>query len=251
MSIKTHILQLVKLQKIELDIKNINKLMLKIPEELEVLERQRNEFEKKIEDARNTIETLQKQYRAGESDSQAIVSRMEKEEDKLRSVKNNKEYQALLAGIEHLKTDQAAIEDRMLECLEEIEGAEATLSEQSAALKRFEVKLSRERDAINRKADQAKKELNEKQKTCSELEDSIDPAFIKRYRHVRAAKAGGVAIAPVHNAVCKGCHMNIPPQVYNDLQRFEALTVCPKCQRIIYWEMDPSDEEAADESAEK
>ena len=249
MSIKTQILQLVKLQKIESDINNIKSLLSKVPEELEVLERQRSEFEERIKDARNSIETLQKQYRTGESDSQAIVSRMENEEGKLRSVKNNKEYQALLTGIEHLKTELAEIEDRMLESLEEIESAEETLSGQSAALKRFEVKLARERDAINQKADQAKKELDEKQKACSRLEDSIEPAFIKRYRHVRATKEGGVAIAPVHNAVCKGCHMNIPPQVYNDLQRFEALSICPKCQRIIYWEMDPSEEEAADESA--
>ncbi len=43
-----------------------------------------------------------------------------------------------------------------------------------------------------------------------------------------------MAIAKVEDAVCEGCHMNIPPQMYNELQRFESLMYCPQCQRIIY-----------------
>jgi predicted nucleic acid-binding Zn-ribbon protein len=29
--------------------------------------------------------------------------------------------------------------------------------------------------------------------------------------------------------------MNIPPQMYNELHRFDSLKNCPHCQRIIYW----------------
>ncbi|MEE9535799.1 MAG: C4-type zinc ribbon domain-containing protein, partial [Desulfobacterales bacterium] len=35
-------------------------------------------------------------------------------------------------------------------------------------------------------------------------------------------------------AVCQGCNVNIPPQLYNELQRFDTLMFCPHCQRIIY-----------------
>jgi predicted nucleic acid-binding Zn-ribbon protein len=30
--------------------------------------------------------------------------------------------------------------------------------------------------------------------------------------------------------------MNIPPQVYNELQRCDSLKYCPSCFRIIHWQ---------------
>ncbi|HFB84009.1 MAG TPA: hypothetical protein ENJ72_04385, partial [Thermodesulfatator sp.] len=38
----------------------------------------------------------------------------------------------------------------------------------------------------------------------------------------------------VNDAICEGCHMNIPPQLYNELMRDNRLMECPLCQRIIY-----------------
>jgi len=30
--------------------------------------------------------------------------------------------------------------------------------------------------------------------------------------------------------------MNIPPQMYNELQRYDSLKLCPFCNRILYWD---------------
>ena len=38
------------------------------------------------------------------------------------------------------------------------------------------------------------------------------------------------------NGTCQGCNMNIPPQLYNILQRGDAIELCPNCNRIIYWD---------------
>ena len=46
----------------------------------------------------------------------------------------------------------------------------------------------------------------------------------------------GLAVVPVVNGVCKGCHMAIPPQLYNIIQRGLSMETCPSCNRIIYWE---------------
>jgi predicted nucleic acid-binding Zn-ribbon protein len=40
----------------------------------------------------------------------------------------------------------------------------------------------------------------------------------------------------VKNGTCQGCNMNIPPQLYNVLQRGVSIEICPSCSRIIYWE---------------
>jgi len=240
MSIKTQIQRLVELQVLETDIKNVNRLLVLIPEELEGLAQQQSEFNLTIERIENKVDTLQKQYREWEGDSQSISTKMKNEEEKLRSVKNNKEYQALLAGIEHLKTDRSALEDRMLESLESIENAEAHLAKEKEAFSRFEAQLSRQREAINRRAEQKQRQLEELEGSKSHLVDIIGPEFLNRFHHVKGLKGDGLAVVPVQDAVCKGCNINIPPQLYNELQRFDHLLMCPNCQRIIYH--DPSDE---------
>ena len=45
-----------------------------------------------------------------------------------------------------------------------------------------------------------------------------------------------MAIVDVKMQVCQGCNMNIPPQMYNELQRGISLKYCPSCERIIYWQ---------------
>jgi hypothetical protein len=234
MSIKAQIQCLAELQVLEIDIKTVNRLLAEIPEELEGLARQQSEFNLTIERVENEIDTLQKQYRSWEGDSQSISAKIAKEEEKLRSVKNNKEYQALLSGIDHFKTDRSAIEDRMIESLEATDDAEAHLAGEREAYRRFEAQLSRQRENINRRADRKQRQLEELEGSKSHLVDDLEPEFLNRFHHVKALKGDGLAVAPVQNAVCKGCNINIPPQLYNELQRFERLLMCPNCQRIIY-----------------
>ena len=46
----------------------------------------------------------------------------------------------------------------------------------------------------------------------------------------------GLAVAPVQNGTCQGCNMNIPPQLFNQLQRGDSIELCATCNRIIYWD---------------
>ncbi|RLB78229.1 MAG: hypothetical protein DRH24_14815, partial [Deltaproteobacteria bacterium] len=39
---------------------------------------------------------------------------------------------------------------------------------------------------------------------------------------------------PVKDALCHGCNVNLPPQLYNELFLGDSLKFCPNCQRIIY-----------------
>ena len=48
--------------------------------------------------------------------------------------------------------------------------------------------------------------------------------------------------------------MNIPPQLFNVLQRGTTIEICPYCHRIIYWEelmKDPAPAEASGKADKK
>jgi predicted nucleic acid-binding Zn-ribbon protein len=77
----------------------------------------------------------------------------------------------------------------------------------------------------------------------------IKPDVLKRYGAIRMRR--GLAITTVRNGTCQGCNMNVPPQLYNVLQRGDTIETCPYCHRIVYWENLMKDDPATAETAEK
>ena len=67
-----------------------------------------------------------------------------------------------------------------------------------------------------------------------DLQKRIPADLLSRYERVKK-RNNGVGVIPVWKAVCGGCHMNIPPQLYNELQRSNDLLSCPNCNRIMYF----------------
>ena len=108
------------------------------------------------------------------------------------------------------------------------------LSDRINEYKKLSEQFNKEKQTITNETEKNNKRLAELDTEWKKFSDKIDPQLLKIYLMVRD-KAGGIAVAPVKDAVCRGCNMNIPPQMYNELQRCDSLKFCPSCQRIIYW----------------
>ncbi len=67
------------------------------------------------------------------------------------------------------------------------------------------------------------------------------PTCCQRYE-VIFGRRGGLAVVAVKSGTCQGCRMRIPPQLFNQIQRYEAIHFCPNCQRILYHEPDKQTE---------
>jgi predicted nucleic acid-binding Zn-ribbon protein len=76
----------------------------------------------------------------------------------------------------------------------------------------------------------------------------VKPDVLRRYGTIRMRR--GLAVVAVSNGTCLGCHMNIPPQLYNQLQRADAILTCPQCHRIIYWDQLMVEEDPGEGSEE-
>jgi hypothetical protein len=38
------------------------------------------------------------------------------------------------------------------------------------------------------------------------------------------------------NETCQGCFVNVPPQMFIEVQKNNSLVRCPNCNRILYWD---------------
>ena len=235
-NIKEQIDILVKIQKIETETRGIKSILSDVSKKVEALDIRLKDFEQTIEDEESRFNDLKKQYRSYESDAQMNLSQTKKSQEKLRHIKTNKEYQSSLKEIEELKTNDSQIEDKMLECLDGMDEAEKVIAAKKDEYLQISEQLNNEKKIIDKEAEEGKKRLVELETNRKKVSDTVEPELLKKYIIIREQQARGIAIVAAKDAVCRGCNVNLPPQMYNELQRCDSLRLCPNCQRIIYWE---------------
>ena len=227
---------IVKLQQIEIDAGKIQKHIDSVDSRIEALEAGVKDFKKIIEQEEAVINELNQKYKTYETDVQINLERISKSKEKLRSVKTNKEYQSSLKEIEDLEAINSKIEDEMLEFLDHIESAEKKLGDVKSDYSSKLDQSNAEKTEILEEAQQGKKELTELNASRDDISRGIESELLKKFTDTKNKQVNRVAIVAVSDAVCQGCNMNIPPQLYNELHRFDSLQYCPNCQRILYVE---------------
>jgi len=226
---------LVSLQEIEIESTSVNAHLCSISKRLNVLSNSQNELEQRITDETAKIEESKKKYRSHESDIKQNQVMIKRSQERLNSIKNNREYQALLKEIEELKRTNSATEELMIDCLNQIDDAEKKMVAIQEELRLVQNDIVQEQQVVGVETGTTEKRLKELDLERLKMSGKIDADLLKLFQKVQSQQIRGNAVVPVQDAVCHGCFVNIPPQMYNELQRCDKLRMCPNCQRIIYW----------------
>ena len=202
-----------------------------------------------LEDRRNTIEgrkvtivelegklaSCDTRRRELEAEVEDETTRIKDRQTKLMNVQTNREYQSLLKEIEDGKKGIKQREDETVQLLEQAEAIQARLDEEKNLCGAEEELLAE----ANAKVESATKKLttqkNKVVKSRNAKVKDVDAALLKRYELLRSRR-NGQALAGVTDGVCKGCYMNIPPQMFIELQKEEEMLSCPSCNRIMFHE---------------
>ncbi|OEU59968.1 MAG: hypothetical protein BBJ57_08280 [Desulfobacterales bacterium PC51MH44] len=226
---------LIRLQRTETETDRIKSTLIAVSKRFESLDAGLKEFERTMEDQESIINELKKKYRNFESDTKMNLDRVKKTQAKLRSVKTNKEYQSFLKEIEDVNAKNSKIEDKMIECLDRMDETEKIIATKKDEYLQLSERVKSEKETINQEAEQGKKKLAELETDRKVDSGMVDSELLKKYFMIKEQNQGGLAIVPVKDAVCHGCNVNLPPQLYNELHRCDTLRFCPNCHRIIYW----------------
>lgn len=233
---KEQIYQLVKLQKVNDEMAEVQQAIDKAPLRLETVERQLDDFEQALKSAKEQLAAQQKAYRDFERDTQDGRDVISRNKHKLNEVKTNKEYQALLKAVDEIESKNSKIEDDMLALLDQIEDSEKSLADKQKDHSMVVGTLNREKEQIQQEIAELEKQLAKLKTHMQAVSDEIDAKVLQTYYRVQKILASRRVIVPVTDSLCQGCRLNIPPQIYNELQRCDKLAFCPNCQRIVYWD---------------
>jgi hypothetical protein len=188
-------------------------------------------------------ETRQKRQAAVDEDGEKLKGVIQRHRDKakqrLLDVKTNKEYQAILKEMEVIETLQGKVEDEIISLLEQADHMKAVVKQGEKDLSTFLTVFADEKQALEGQVQALDDTLIRLKEKRQALLEALPGDLVRRYETIRE-KRNGLAVISVWKEVCNGCHMNIPPQMYIELQRSQELRTCPNCHRIIYWRNETS-----------
>jgi len=232
--LRAHLERLAALQIIDLKIQEMERERGEIPQRIATLEQEFKKEEVEVLSQRTEMEKLQKGRRQKEKDLEEEVDRVKKAEARVFEIKTNKEYQAVLKEIENAKKLNRQREEEILGILERIEEVQKNLSKREKNLEAKRKEFQKQINELQKKAASFDQEMAGKVRERQEREKKIPSDLLNKYRRL-LEKRQGIAITKVQNGVCQACHMNLRPQLHIELQKQDALILCPNCSRILFW----------------
>jgi len=230
--LKKQLALLARVQKIDTDVKTTEQLKQKFEKEIAALQQEVQKDEDRHNSELARLEKLEKEYKDGEKAILLLQEKIGKTEEKMLSIKTNKEYQASIQEIENVKKMIGEKEEEMILKMEEVERVKQDLKSSEDELNRVKAEFAQKKQEVEVDLKKFLSEVEQGKSTRDALVAEIDKDIFARYEQIQTLR-NGVAVAFTEAERCLGCNMKIPPQLYNDAVLAEKLTSCPNCQRIL------------------
>lgn len=232
---KETLLMLISLQECDSQLVKLSAKKVKLPEKIRKMEEDFQLYKENIEQNKRNLDELKAQRAECESQVKKLNDGMIKTKERLLEVKNNKEYQAMLKEIEKAEKTRGDIETQIIALMEKMDKLAVLVKKDDETLKQDTIAHDAEKKMIEDDLNAVDEDTVTWTEKRVELQKNIPEALLAQYERVRK-RNNGVGVISVWKAVCSGCHMNIPPQLYNELQRSNELLSCPNCNRIMYFQ---------------
>ena len=158
---------------------------------------------------------------------------IERSESRLPQIKTQKEYVAVLKEVDTAKKlakeSQTSI-DAKDEILESLSADKAEKDDELTT-------STKQADVHSAEIDASLVDVNEKlaemDRQRGVLLEELPKSLRKRYELLMARRAG-VAVVEAREGACLGCHMHLPPQMFNSLFVINEVQSCPHCSRLLF-----------------
>ena len=226
--------KLIKLQRLDTEIRHISALLDNIPTQLAEINQQINDSAQIIEQAKENFALNQKRRKSLEDEVNDIKVKISKYKIQLNEVKTNREYTSLLKEIEEAQQKIDQLEEEIISYMLSSDDIEIEIKEATEKHRQEEAMLSKEKATINKKKQELEKEIEKLTQEKEKLLDQIPPSQAKLYNDL-SKKKNGIALSPVKDEFCSMCHMRVRPQILNELKVEKEIIFCENCGRILYW----------------
>ena len=224
---------LLKLQTIDLRIRELETRLALLPKEMETLKGKRDAAVAEVATAANAAKKIELNHKSVESEIEKLNGENKKLQQQSSMVKKNTEYQAMLGTIALNNKKIGELESRELELMDEFEEAKKAYRKLRQNNEAAVNAIRAEFDELVAFAGDLKKEIAQLKAERPADVRGVDAETLARYNRLLNAKDGIAPLVKVENEICGSCHLRVTRQAMTNMQK-GAVTSCENCMHFIY-----------------
>ncbi len=224
---------LLKLQTIDLRIRELETRLALLPKEMETLKGKRDAAVAEVATAANAAKKIELNRKSVESEIEKLNGENKKLQQQSSMVKKNTEYQAMLGTIALNNKKIGELESRELELMDEFEEAKKAYRKLRQNNEAAVNAIRAEFDELVAFAGDLKKEITQLKAERPADVRGVDAETLARYNRLLNAKDGIAPLVKVENEICGSCHLRVTRQAMTNMQK-GAVTSCENCMHFIY-----------------
>ena len=242
---------LVRLQELMVASQALDERIASVPPEVARLEKELLAAQGEVEKNRGALLELQKDRRRLEMELMGVETKIQKYQSQLIEVKTNKEYQAMLHEIENARAERAALDEKILLEMEETDKRNAAFRALEERLRQIEHATRDGKKNLDDLLAALKRQKEEIEGERAQLASTVPADYLDPFLKVARLRKG-LALVPVREELCGGCHVRVMPKLIQQVRRAVGLIACDSCKRFLYvpGDLAPGAATAATEAAD-
>jgi predicted nucleic acid-binding Zn-ribbon protein len=228
--------KLLELQKVDLDLQELENLKGDLPQQVRRLDLDREEAEKSLRDLELKYKDVQKERTVTEVDIRELEDKKKKFQNQLYEVKNNREYDAVTREIESVTAGISQKEGRLLELMGMEEDLKKQLEKGREAAAQLREQLGLKQTELEKKIAETENDETRLKNERVDLLKGMEPKLLSNYNRIRKAKSGLAVVPIVRNTCCGGCYKTLPPQRVLEIREKNQVFLCEVCGRMLVWD---------------
>ena len=225
--------KLIELQGIDTKLRDLNDLLGDLPSKVEELDQQEETIKNSLVEQKDRLKELEVEMHKRDVSIAQINDKINKFKDQLFLVTNNKQYDALMLEIDHLKEQRATNETESIAFLEEKEALTESVESMESELGELSKNLRVRREKLETAISQSAEEKTSLEQQRNEQVNGIDLNIVSVYDRVMKAR-DGLAVVHLSNSACGGCGAHIPAQTITEVRAKIVMHRCDVCGRFLY-----------------
>lgn len=230
-SVENQLRALHQLQVIDSKIDNIRIVRGELPLEISDLQDTIAGLNLRLDKIQSEIDGINDNIVGNKNTISLAVAAVEKYEEQLKNIKNNREYTSLTKEVEYQNLEIELANKKKTQNDASILHKTEILNSCKDEINEKEEELKIKTDQLNEIIAETEKEEKSLLQESKKAEKVINERLLAQYKRIRSKVPNGLAVVSVERSSCSG--YQIPPQMLLDIKMHKKITSCEHCGRIL------------------
>ena len=228
---------LLELQEVDIQIIELEKSKEEFPVQVDMLGKEVSDAESSLKSKEEELNECVEEKKNVEEQIVNAKASLEKSQERLNSIKTNKEYDAVHTEIETQKHILASADKRINKHTTDIEYLQEVFKEAKVEYDEINTKNQPQIEELTSRIAGIDSEIAKVQKKRDKAALKVNKNHLRVYDHIRISRKNGKVISIVDDSQrnCTICYQIIGPQVIHDMRRGSDIVYCQNCGSILVW----------------